>query len=93
MGKWSGIKEMRSFGDLSLVTWLKMSRKFIAVSREAGCPETFVAKLYDGAEYTGIFIRKNDVESIYRDIERYTLGLAKEKPGPADPKELICVYM
>lgn len=93
MGKWSGTKRMGSFGDLSLVTWLRISRKYIAVSKERENPETYVAKLYDGAEYTGIYVRMYDLEELYRDIERYTLGLAKEKPGPADPEDLICVYM
>lgn len=93
MGKWpGGIKELSSFGEMTLANWLKLKRPYIAVfeCEKNGMTE---AKLYDGAEYTGFFVRGENAESIYRDIERYTLGLAKEKPGPADPKNLICVYM
>lgn len=93
MGKWpGGIKELSSFGEMTLADWLKLRKPYIAVFK-AEKWKTYVAKLYDGAEYTGIFICKQDVESIYRDIERYTLGLAKEKPGPADPENIICIYM
>lgn len=93
MGKWSGpIREIESFGELSLATWFKAKKPYIAVFEEED-QKGYVAGLYDGAEYTGIFIHKQDVESIYRDIERYTLGLAKEKPGLADPKNIVCIYM
>ena len=92
MGKWPGIKELSSFGEMTLANWLKLRKPYIAVFEKTN-PKNYVATLYNGAECTGIFISKQDVESIYRDIERYTLGLAKEKPGPADPENIICIYM
>ena len=93
MGKWSGTRFLKSFGEMSLATYLKASKKYIAVFEEQGWPQRYVARMYDGAEDTGFYVRMYDLEELYRDIERYTFGLAKEKPGPADPKNIICIYM
>lgn len=92
MGKWSGgIKRLESFGHMTLVEWLKPRRPYVAVVR---MPKgMYEARLYDGAEYTGYCVKKSDLDELCKDIERYTMGLAKEHPGAEDPENVVWIYM
>lgn len=91
---------LNSFGDIPDVDWVRMKRPYIAVAymdmqsdlyREHGM--RFMAKLYDGALYTGYHRASARIAEIYEDIEANHPELIKVPPGAEDPDKLICVYM
>lgn len=86
--------EIRSFAELHQSVWDKIKKPFIAVYKDPDAIHRpkYLAKVYDGGEYTGIFMRMNELERMTEDIRVYACWLRKALPGTADEPSLLCVY-
>lgn len=89
---------LNSFGDIP--NWNMMHRPYIAVYfldsstvfyQEYGF--RYMAKLYDGADYTGYHRVTRELPEIYKDIEENYPNMHQVPPGAEDDEQLICVYV
>ena len=92
-----GIAEMeiRSFAELHQRAWDKCKKPIVAVyeNKDAIQEPRYTAKVYDGAFYTGIFMRGDDLDRVHEDIVLYVHWLRRATPGAADEPSLVCAYI
>ena len=91
-----GIAEMeiRSFAEMHQSAWDKCKKPFVEVyeDRDAIQRPKYLAKVYDGAYYTGIYMRMDDIEKMREDIRMYAHWLSEAKPDAADEPSLLCIF-
>ena len=91
-----GIAEMeiRSFGEMQQSAWDKCKKPFVAVYKDPDAIQRpkYLAKVYDGAYYTGIYMRMDDIKKLREDIRMYAHWLSEAKPGADDEPSLLCIY-
>ena len=91
------ISEMKieSFAELSQSVWDRIEKPIIAVYLDPDAIQTpkYLVKVYDGAGYTGIHMRKDDYEKVTEDIAIYVHWLKRAMPGKEDEPSLICAYI
>lgn len=85
----TGRKGMNTFAELPLSSWKEMERPFIAVFAEE---LAYIAKVYDGAKDTGLFVERRILDTLIHDIKRTSFTSLRLERGPADPENLICVF-
>lgn len=87
--------EIRSFAELHQRAWDKCKRPIIAVyeNKDAIQEPRYTAKVYDGACYTGIFMRGDNLDRMHEDIAYYARWLRRAAPGAGDDPSLVCAYI
>lgn len=87
--------EIRSFAELHQSVWDKNKKPFIAIYKDPDAIQRpkYLAKVYDGADYTGIYMRMDNLERMREDIRVYAYWLRSAPPGTADEPSLIGVYI
>ena len=92
-----GISEMKidSFAELSQSVWDRIKKPIIAVYLDPDAIQMpkYLVKVYDGAGYTGIHMRKDNLDMLTEDIAIYAHWLSRASPGTADEPSLLCVYI
>ena len=91
------ISEMKieSFAELPQSVWDRIEKPIIAVYLDPDAIQMpkYLVKVYDGAGYTGIHMRKDDYTKLIEDIAIYAHWLHRASPGAEDEPSLLCVYI
>lgn len=87
--------EITTFAELTARAWEKIKRQCIAIyRREAAAQQTeYLVKVYDGGDYTGIFMQKDSLREIKEDISVNASWLEYADRGAEDDPSLVCVYV
>ena len=92
-----GIAEMeiRSFAEMQQSVWDRIKTPIIAVYKDPDAIQRpkHLAKVCDGGDYTGIFMRMDNLEKLHEDIRIYAFWLNRVDPGTGDDPSLLCAYI